>query len=90
MEKFILEATTKHVEDKKVFRSSQHRLFTKGKLCIIDPIAFYGGTTSWIDEGRAVDVACHDFSKTLDIVSHDILICMNWLNGKSQSCNQWH
>lgn len=31
MEQFILEAISKHVEDKKVFRRSQHRLFTKGK-----------------------------------------------------------
>jgi len=37
-------------------------------------IVFYDGMTGWVDEGRAVDVICLDFSKTSDTVSHNFLI----------------
>lgn len=38
MEQFILDVISKHVEEKKVIRSSQHGL-TKGKSCLTNPIA---------------------------------------------------
>ncbi|GAB0187551.1 mitochondrial enolase superfamily member 1 [Grus japonensis] len=37
MKQLILEVISKHVEEKKVFRSGQHR-FTKGKSCLTNPI----------------------------------------------------
>jgi len=55
--------------------------------------------TGWVDEGRAVDVVCLDFSKAFDTVSHNILTgklrkcgldewsvrwIENWLNGRTQ------
>ena len=48
-------------------------------------IAFHGGMTGWVDEGRAVDVAYFNFSKAFDTVSHDILL------GKLRKCglNEW-
>ncbi|GAB0181272.1 mitochondrial enolase superfamily member 1 [Grus japonensis] len=98
MEQLILEVISKHVEEKKVFGRGQHG-FTKGKSCLTNLIAFYDGVTGWVDEGRAVDVVCLDFSKTFDTVSHNILIgklrkcgldgwavrwIENWLNGRAQ------
>ena len=37
-------------------------------------IAFYGGMTSWVGEGRVVHVVYLDFSQAFDTVSHDVLI----------------
>uniref|UniRef100_A0A8B9PKM6 Reverse transcriptase domain-containing protein n=1 Tax=Apteryx owenii TaxID=8824 RepID=A0A8B9PKM6_APTOW len=98
MEQLILNAISKHVEEKKVIRSSQHA-FTKEKSCFTNLIAFYAGMTGWVDEGRAVDVVYLDFSKAFDTVPHNILIgklrkrgldewtvrwLENWLNGRAQ------
>ncbi|XP_030921128.1 uncharacterized protein LOC115949049 [Geospiza fortis] len=98
-EHLILEAISIHMEDKKVIRSSQHE-FTKGKSCLTNLIAFYDETTTWMDEGRAVDIVYLDFSKAFNTVPHNILIgklrkygldewtvrwTENWLNGRSQS-----
>lgn len=59
-------------------------------------IAFYGGMAGWVDEDRAVDVVCRDFSKAFDTVPPNILISKlkkcgldrwtaeNWLNGRAQ------
>jgi len=86
------------VEEKQVIRSSQHG-FTKGKSCLTNLIAFYDGMTGWVDEGRAVDVVCVNFSKAFNTVSQNILLgklrkcglekwsvrwIENWLNGRAQ------
>ncbi|KAJ7411023.1 RNA-directed DNA polymerase from mobile element jockey-like protein [Willisornis vidua] len=68
----IPETISKHVEDKKVIRKSQHG-FTKEKTCLTDLIAFYHGTSGWIDEGRAVDVVFLEFNKAFYTVSHHML-----------------
>ncbi|PKU44780.1 rna-directed dna polymerase from mobile element jockey- hypothetical protein [Limosa lapponica baueri] len=73
MEQLILGVISKHLEEKKAIRSSQHR-FTKGKSCLTNMIAFYDGMTGWMIEGRVVDVVYFDFSKACDTVSHSILI----------------
>jgi len=36
-------------------------------------ISFYDQVTLLVDEGKAVDVVCLDFSKAFDAVSHSIL-----------------
>jgi len=73
MEQVNLEVIMKQVEEKKVIRSSQHA-FTKGKSCLTNLITFYDGVTSWVDEGRAVDVVYLDFNKAVDAISHNILL----------------
>lgn len=54
------------MEDKKVIRRGQHG-FTKGESCLTSLIAFYDETISWMDEGRAGDVVCLNFSKALTL-----------------------
>ncbi|PKU47486.1 rna-directed dna polymerase from mobile element jockey-like [Limosa lapponica baueri] len=73
IEKLILNAISKHVEEKKIINSGQHG-FTKGKSCMTNLLAFYDRMTGWVDEGRAVDVVYLDFSKAFDTVSHNTLI----------------
>ncbi|PKU36532.1 rna-directed dna polymerase from mobile element jockey- hypothetical protein [Limosa lapponica baueri] len=73
MERLILGTISKHMEEKKAIRSSQHG-FTKGKSCLTNLIAFYDGMTGWMDEGRVVDVVYLDFSNAFHTVSHSILI----------------
>jgi len=90
---------SKQMEENKIVRSSQHG-FTKGKSCLTNLIAFYDAMTSWVDEGRAVDVVYLYFSKAFDTVSHNILTgelrkrgldewtvrrAENWLNGRAQT-----
>ncbi|PKU48584.1 rna-directed dna polymerase from mobile element jockey- hypothetical protein [Limosa lapponica baueri] len=98
MERLILGTISEHMEEKKAIRSSQHG-FTKGKSCQTNLIAFYDGTTGWMDEKRMVDVVYLDFSKAFDTVSHSILIAKlrkygldewtvgwieNWLKDRAQ------
>ncbi|PKU42896.1 rna-directed dna polymerase from mobile element jockey-like [Limosa lapponica baueri] len=72
MERLLLGIISKHPEENRAIRSSQHGL-ANGKSCLTNLIAFYDGMTGWIDEGRAVDVFHLDFSKAFDTVSHSIL-----------------
>lgn len=54
-EQLILETISRHMNNKKFFRSSQHG-FTKGKSCLTNLINFYNEMTGLVDEGRAADV----------------------------------
>lgn len=73
MEHLILEVISIHMEDKKVVRSSQHE-FTREKSRLSILIVFYDVTTTWMDEGRAVDAVYLDFTKAFNTVPHNIPI----------------
>ncbi|PKU46005.1 rna-directed dna polymerase from mobile element jockey- hypothetical protein [Limosa lapponica baueri] len=73
MEQLILGIISRHVEDKKVIRSSQ-LVFTKGKSCLTNLINFYEYVTGLVDDRRAVDVVYLDLSKTFYTVSHKMLL----------------
>ncbi|KAJ7404471.1 RNA-directed DNA polymerase from mobile element jockey-like protein [Willisornis vidua] len=73
VEQIILEAITKHVEEKKITGCSQYRVF-KGKSCLTNLIAFYDGMAGWVTRDRAVNVVYLDFNKAFYTVSHNTLI----------------
>ena len=98
MEQIVLREITRHMQDNRGIRPSQHR-FTKGRSCLTNLISFYDPVTRLVDEGKAVDVVYLDFSKAFDTVSHSILlqklaVCgldrytlgwvRNWLEGQAQ------
>jgi len=46
----------------------------KGRSCFTNLISFCDKMTCLVDEGKAVDVACLEFIKAFDTVSHSILL----------------
>ncbi|GAB0193288.1 mitochondrial enolase superfamily member 1 [Grus japonensis] len=98
MERFILSALTRQVQDNQGIRPSQHG-FMKGRSCLTNLISFCDQVTHLVDEGKAVNVIYLDFSKAFDTVSHSILLeklvahgldrctlrwVKNWLEGQAQ------
>ena len=87
------------MKNREVVECSQHGL-TKGKSGLTNLTAFHSKMTGLVNERRAVEVICLDFSKALDAVSHNIPIdkltkyildkwtvrwMKKWLNGQTQS-----
>ena len=104
MEQIVLSEITRHMQDNRGIRPSQHE-FTKGRSCLTNLISFYDLVARLVDEGKAVDVVYLDFSKASDTVSSSILlqklaVCgldwytlgwvRNWLGGPGpESGGEW-
>ena len=73
MEQLILSVLTGHVKETQGIRPSQHA-FMKGSSCLTNLIPFCDQVTHLVDEGKAVDVVCLDFSKAFDTVPHSFLL----------------
>lgn len=69
-QQILMEAIFKYIMDKMI-RSCQHG-YMRGKSCLTNVIAFCDETTGFADEARAVHIVYLDFSKTFDVVSHNI------------------
>lgn len=97
-EQTTLTAITQHVWDEKGIRPSQHG-FMKSRSCSPNLITCYDQVTHLVNEGKAADGFCPDFSKASSTVSHSILLqklaahgldrctlCLtkNWLDGQAQ------
>ena len=65
MEKIILEAMLRHMEEKEVIQDNQHD-FTRGKSCLNNLVS--------VENESATDVIYLDFSKAFDMIPHNILL----------------
>ncbi|PKU47733.1 reverse hypothetical protein [Limosa lapponica baueri] len=73
MKQILLEDMSKYMEGRNVITDSQH-VFTKGKWCLTNLLAFYDGVTALVDQGRAKDFIYVDFWFALAPVLFDIFI----------------
>lgn len=67
MEQLILEIIFRHMEEKKIIRSSVHG-FAKGKY-LTNLINFNDKMTGLVDEGRTADIICLDYINTSVMIS---------------------
>ena len=63
--------------------------FTKGRLCLTNPVAFYDKVTCLVNMGQAADIVYLDFSKASDTVPHSLLLEKLMCYGLDKWSVQW-
>ncbi|PKU42057.1 rna-directed dna polymerase from mobile element jockey-like [Limosa lapponica baueri] len=72
MDQILLEAMLRHMEDRDMIQDSQHG-FSKGKSCLTNLIALYGGVITSVDKRMAMDVISLDYPKAFEGHGTDLL-----------------
>ncbi|KAJ7410020.1 rna-directed dna polymerase from mobile element jockey-like [Willisornis vidua] len=80
MEKILLKAMLRHIENQEVIGNSQHG-FTKRKSCLTKLVTFYDRVTALLDRSRSTEIVYLDLYKMFDTVLHDILVYIVEING---------
>jgi hypothetical protein len=98
LESIIKDHITKHIEEFKLIKSTQHG-FTKGKSCLSNLLQFFEEVTKELDAGNPIDLVYLDFAKAFDKVpfmrlfrkieshgigGHVLNWIKNWLSGRRQ------
>ena len=88
MEKMVKDNIVEHLNKYNLIKDSQHG-FTQGKSCLTNLLTFLEHVTSYIDQGRPVDVLYLDFSKAFDKVPHQRLISKLRSHGIGRTIARW-
>ena len=85
MEQILLEAISRHVQDKKMIRSSQHEF----SMSLTNPTAFYNEMMGCVGKQSALQTLYLDYSKAFDAISNCILIVKLVRYGEVNSKSGW-
>ena len=73
MEQILLDDMLDHMRNMCVIQDSQH-IFTRGRSCLTDLVAFYDEAMALVDKGKVINVIYLELCRAFDMVTHHILI----------------